>query len=109
MGILSHWKSHDCGRACPGGAPQFDASSVLLRDPLGNRQAESGTPWIPASRWIRAVEAVEDVLQILGGNPDARVMYQRASLTFVGAEFNRDGSVRRCVLDCVIEQDEKEL
>ena len=49
-------------------ALHFDCAGVRLGDPTHYVQAQSAAALIPASSGIDAIEAVKDVIQVLGRN-----------------------------------------
>jgi len=88
---------------------------MLVDDPLGNRQAKTdalGADVIrrgPLPRRIAAVEALEDVRNVLPGNSGARITHIQRGNRPDDADANAHDAARFRELDRVVEQNEHEL
>ena len=70
---------------------------------------ESPSPVPPVARLIHAVEALEDVFQLVGRNAAALVAHGQARAVLVGRDGNANGSAGGRVAGGVVEKDEEQL
>ena len=79
-----HWQGERDARAAAEGAVDLDPAAVGLGDRAADGQAEAGPIRLRAPRGIDAIEAVEDVGQVLGRDADPRVGDDDAGLSVRG-------------------------
>src|SRR6202022_2458451 len=105
--LVNEWEADGEGAAGPGIVPDADGAVMLLDDPTGDREAESGALVRPS--WIRLVKALEDSLQIGGRDPNAIVGdgQQHGRIVLPEPDFHRATWLRE--LHPVVDQDPQEL
>jgi len=80
-----------------------ELGAVQSGDPLGNRETQTRSVDLAARR-VGAVKAVEDVGQIVLGNPRTAVVHRYRCLIAVCAERHLDESGSRSVFERVVKQ-----
>ena len=79
-----------------------DTSAVGGDDRVDQRQAKAVSRTVPAC--IRPIEALEDMRQIPGGNPDARITDRQANGLVLRLETHGDFAAGRRELERIVEQ-----
>src|SRR5258708_18999449 len=99
------------GRASPRTAQHVDGAAVRLGDPLADGEAEAGAGTLARARARRvgAPEAVEDVRQIPGRDPDPGVGDGEPGTPVAAGQLHGDLTAARCVLHRVLDEIEREL
>src|SRR5438552_18559953 len=68
------WQTDGEAGARAGLAGDFEGATVRLNDGFGNRQAQTAAPG--GARPVGAIEALEDVRQVLSRNPLTRIAHR---------------------------------
>src|SRR6516162_7080385 len=92
------------GRALPRSARQLDPAAVRGDDAAGDAQTQPGAALGPAAGLVHAVEALEDVRQMLRGDADPRVTDARHHRSALRLDLHLDHATRRRVLDGIVQQ-----
>jgi hypothetical protein len=90
-------------------ALEENRSAVLLSDPASDGKTKAGTAGVTAPGWIRTVEALKDVLLVVGRDADARVAHYDLSQAVLGAQAKGHDPICRGILDGIVKQDEHQL
>src|SRR6266508_726042 len=104
-----HWQPDDGCRSLPGLALQRDVAAVLPSDPARDRETQAGAARIASPRRVGAVEALEDMPQVVLRDAHAGVAHQDFSSRVMTPQTQRDATAGRCVLECVVDEDQHEL
>ena len=99
------------GRRCPlvRSALKRDFASVLLSNPLRDRQAQAGSTRVAAVGRVGAVEPFKDMGQVLWWNAGAGIVYRDHSVYGLALQAQRNLPTSRGVLERIIEQDQEQL
>src|SRR6185503_5717088 len=95
-------------RAARGLALDSDAPAMCFSDPAPDREPEPRAAVSARSRAVHAVEAVEDVRQVLRRDADAGVADSADDGTLLRAHRDRQRTAGGRVLDRVVEQDQEQ-
>src|SRR5580658_3512575 len=106
---LGGWQLDGEFRAFTQTAVYFDGSAHLFDGVLDDGKAQAGAAQGARSRFVDAVEALEDARQILGRDADAGVSDQDVDLSVPGSHLDLDFTARPVELDGVIKQIDKDL
>jgi len=79
---------------------------VLLYDPMGDRQAETGATRLAASGWIGAIEALENMGELLGRDADPGIVDFEHGGPACGVGMDPYGSRGFRVFDGIIDEDQ---
>ena len=82
---------------------------MKLGNPFCDREAEAGPAHFPRSRFVNAVEPIENLVEVLFRNADAAVLNLNQRGAVVSLNGERNMSAIRCVLNRVIDQIQKQL
>ena len=90
--------------ACDG-----NVTSMLLDDPAGDRESQSGASWVARARGISPVKAIKHMWQVGCWDAHSVITDRQPCIGGVSYERDTDAPACRCVLDCVVEQCEQKL
>ena len=91
------------GRTLAAHAPGLEAPRVEAGVLEGDRQAQAGPARLAGAGGVGAPEAVEDVLEVLGRDPDAVVADEHRDRIVVGRDGDLDGRAL-AVFDGVVQE-----
>ncbi len=92
------------GGAPAGLAVQLDSTPQPVDDGTANGQPQPGPTAVPSPRWINSVKALEDVREVLRGDPDPRIGDGHQPVVRAGRAEDRYPPWRLGVLEGVVEQ-----
>ena len=109
MRCLRGRQHHLDPRARAGGADNGDAAAMRLGDRLADSQAEPRPALAPRAAGVDAVEAVEDMGQVLRRDPFAAVSHPEMDLAIPRLATDGHTASRRSVRQRVVDEVDEEL
>src|SRR5208337_503575 len=106
---LSCWKFNSELGSFAQAAIYLDGAAHLFDRMLDDGEAQAGAAHGARSRFVNAIEALEDARQVLGWDSDAGVADQDADLSVLRSHFDLHFAIWAIELDGVIEQIDEDL
>src|SRR6266480_2904205 len=101
--LLRGWHHDTENAALPKLALQFDPSTLLFDGALGDGQAKAVTAFGAGAGFVQAIESLEKLHVMFGGDARPLVGNFNGSVTVATANANRDPRLRRCVAHGVMD------